>query len=373
MLRFSFPLGRWMGVDLRLHLSFVLLLGAAIAYGEVYESAMRGFGLFLALAFAVAVREIARAIAAAYVGLRLRALFLLPVGGVMAFAAQESSAPTTALPLVLAAPLANFVVGLLLLGISYGAAPGISLFAQPWISPLHVLRSFVWMQFLIAVVNLLPAATMPTRHLLKLKPVATPANSPRTAAPTSSSPAFSWISGVSVAVLLAGVVLANVYLVMLGVFGLLGSQLQSQMAVDTGTPPESMRVEEVMLTEFTTLSSSDTLQGALARTVHSLHEVFPVLRGDRLVGSVTRQTLAEKLQSEGDGYVQGVMSRRLQVVGPKEELLPALRRAGAYGASEFIPVAEDGRLLGILAPQSLSRAVSQVNQARIPLRAKVQE
>ena len=57
-------------------------------------------------------------------------------------------------------------------------------------------------------------------------------------------------------------------------------------------------MHEVMLTEYTLLSSSDTLQGALDRTVHSLQDVFPVVRGDRLVGSIARQTISERLQTE---------------------------------------------------------------------------
>jgi len=54
---------------------------------------------------------------------------------------------------------------------------------------------------------------------------------------------------------------------------------------------DAILVSDVMLTEFTLLSSSDTLQGALARTVHSLQDVFPVVRGDRLVGSVSQKRL----------------------------------------------------------------------------------
>ena len=100
MLRLSFPLGKIMGVDVRLHLSFLLLLAAAMAYGAACGNTTRGVGLWVALVFAVVVRETARSIAAAYVGLRLRALFLLPVGGVMAFAPQDGGAAPSTLSLV---------------------------------------------------------------------------------------------------------------------------------------------------------------------------------------------------------------------------------------------------------------------------------
>jgi CBS domain-containing protein len=365
MLRFSFPLGRIMGVDVRLHLSFFLLLLGATAYGAAYGAAWRGLGLFAALAFAVVVREVARSIAAAYVGLRLRALFLLPVGGVMAFAPPADGAQPATLPLLLTAPIANFGMGLLMLGLSYACDPHVDLLTQPWISPAHVLRSFVWMQFVLGVVNLLPTATLPTRQMLR------GTGTTAAAGARSAGPAFSLLTGLGIAMLLAGLVIANLWLVILGCFVLLGSQLQSPSTGTSENPAaDKMRVEEVMLTEYTMLSSSDTLRGALDRTVHSLQDVFPIVRGNRLVGSVSRQTIAEHLLIEGDSYVQGVMTKNLQMAGPQEEIGAALRRASSQGASDFVPVVENGRMLGILTSQNVPRAVHQVRQTRPPVEAK---
>ncbi|MEO7028802.1 MAG: CBS domain-containing protein [Acidobacteriaceae bacterium] len=370
MLRLSFPLGRIMGVDLRLHASFLVLLAGAIAYGQAASgSAMRGLGLWAALMFAVLVREAARSIAGAYIGLHLRALFLLPVGGVMVFAPQEAGAERSMRPVMLAAPIANFSVGLLILGLSYSCAPGVNLLAQPWISPGHVLRSFVWMQFVLGVVNLLPAATLPTRQVLRDAAKNTGAKTAASKAVSTAraaGPAFGLMTGLAIAMLLAGIVTQNLWLIMLGGFALLTSQLQSP-AVANGAGAENIRVEDIMLTEFTMLSSSDTLRGALSQTLHSVQDVFPVVRGDRLVGAVTRQAIAEHLQLEGDSYVQGLMTKSLQIAEPREQLMEALQRASAQGASEFVPVAENGRLLGILVPQHWSRAVHQVRQTRPPV------
>jgi len=376
MLRFSFPLGRIMGVEVRLHLSFFVLFLCALAYGMNYNSAWRGAGLFAALALAVAVRETARCIAAAYVGLRLRVLFLLPVGGVMAFAPPDAGINPGALPLVLTAPLANIGMGLLLLGLSYAIAPQANLLTQPWISPEHVLRSFVWMQFVLAIVNLLPTATLPTRQLLRLGQRGS-GNATKIAAPTLSNagPAFGLIAAVGVMMVLTGLLTSNLFAALLGCFALLASQLTTTQTSTASAPDaavgDGMRVDEVMLTEFTLLSNSDTLRGALDRTVHSLQDVFPVVRGDRLVGAVTRQTLAEQLMLEGDSYVQGVMNRNLQVAAPREPWMAVFGRARGQSAADFIPVAEDGRLLGILTPQNLSRAVNQVRQTRPPAEPRV--
>jgi CBS domain-containing protein len=360
MLQSSVPIGRFFGVEVRLHLSFLILLALSVGYSTLtMNNAMRGFGLWLALCFAVLVREVARAIAALYSGLRLRAVFLLPVGGVMAFAPREEGAPPANTRLVTAsAPIANFGMGLLMLGFCYGIDPHIPLLAQPWISFEHILRSFVWMQMVLGVVNLLPAAALPTRQLLRTKSNAAP--TARTA-----GPAFGLAAALAIGVVLAGFVMMNIWLIIFGGFLLLGTQVRAGSPLDVAEAG-AIHVSDVMLTEYTLLSSSDTLRGALHQTAHSLQDVFPVVRGDRLVGSVSRQTLANRLQSEGDGYLQGSMTRNLPLAEPSEKLVDALRRASALGASEFIPVVEGGAMLGILTPHSLSRSVQQVRMTKPP-------
>jgi CBS domain-containing protein len=360
MLRSSIPFGRILGVDLRLHISFPLLLVLAVLFSESANGgALRGAALWLAMCFAVLVRETARAIAAAYMGLQLRALFLLPVGGIMAFSSTRRDLPDRSALLTWTGPLANLVVGLLLLGTSYALEPQVSLLQQPWISTAHILRSFIWMQIILGAVSMLPIPTTPAK----------PTESAPTASQTARSkfranvPTLTLGTLLSLAMMIAGFILPSLWLVIAGSFVLLGAQLSSAQAV-SGADAESMLVRDVMLTEYTLLSSSDTLRGALDRTVHSLQDVFPVVRGDQLVGSVARQTIASRLLAEGDSYLQGIMTKTLQLAGPSEKLVEALRRTASLGASEFIPVVEDGRMVGILTPQSLGRAVHQVKVSR---------
>jgi len=378
MLRSSIAIGRFMNVDLRVHISFLLLLVLAVGFSVVENGgATRGIALWLGMCSAVLVREVARSIAATYSGLRLRALFLLPIGGLMAFSTSTPDANTpdanTRL-LMLAGPIANFAVGLLLLGTSYGLEPHVSLIAQPWISTSYILRSLVWMQIILGMVSLLPMPVIPA-SAPRPEPAAeaTPAKSG--VASMLHFPSFGLGTGLALAMIVAGFILMNLWLVILGGFMMLGAQLSSAHTVST-TDAETILVREVMLTEYTLLSSSDTLQGALDRSVHSGQDVFPVVRGDRLVGSIARQTIADRLVSEGDSYLQGAMTRSLQLASPTDKLVEALRRAALLGASEFIPVVEgDGvefKMIGILTPQSLSRAVQQIKLMR-PTTSKLRE
>ena len=380
MVRGSFPLGRLMGVDVRLHWTFPLMFVAALAY-SVYSTgqAVRGLGVFAALVLAVLVREIARASAAAYAGLDLRILFLLPIGAVMGFAPDTTGRAAAPRLLLWVAPVANALAGLAILALSYGVAPGVDLLRQPWISAGHVLRTFVWMQFILAAVNLLPAVTLPSRHTLRAGGVSPEMAAPGTA-PTRTAAAFSLISGLAVAMALAGILTANLWFVLLGGFLLLYAQLRSHTAPSAAASAngEGITVEDVMSADYVLLSSSDTFRGALSRVAATTQEVFPVVRGDRLVGAISRQTLESRLQDSGDSYVQGAMTRTLETARCEEPLAAALGRASAAGYTELIPVVDGfegragGRMLGMLTPQTVNRAVHlrkkthAVDQARQP-------
>jgi CBS domain-containing protein len=368
MLRSSIPVGRYLGVDVRVHLLFPILLFFAICYSIIFNGgAIRGIGLWAALCLAVLVREVARTIAAAYAGFRVRALFLLPVGGVMAFSPRAGAKNSAALDTRLVStvgPFANFAAGLLLMGVSYALDPHVSLLAQPWIGTAHILRSTIWMQILLGGMSLLPASTMPASRLLRLKD-SQPAPSSLTEVAKRAN-AFTFGTGVAIAMIVAGIILRHdwgLWLIMGGGFMLLSARLSSHATV-ASPEAEAILVRDVMLTEYTLLSTTDTLRDALERTTHSLQDVFPVVRGDRLVGSIARSTLSDRLLAEGDVYLQGVMTRRLQTAGPTERLVDALRRSATLGASEFIPVVENDAMLGILTPQSLGRAVQQIQLTR---------
>ncbi len=385
VLQMAFPFGRWFGVHLRVHLSFLLLLALSAGYSSVATgSILRGVGLWLALVAAVAVREIARAIAAAYAGVPLHALFLLPFGGVMAMEPRPGGLPKRSQRLIaLSGTLANVLAALFLLGFSYGVDPGVSLLRQPWITIGHILRSAVWLQAGMGLINLLPARTLAGQRLLRpARPKKTAAPAEDEAAPETRSapapsprgiplpglrrPAFGLGTALALALIAAGFFLMMLWPVLLGLT-LLFMNYVGRLAAGGAGDTASLTVGDVMLTEYTPLPASNTLRDALRRTTHTLEDTFPVVRGDRLVGWISRTALATRLQAEGDSYLQGSMSRSLQIASPTEKLGDALRRAAALGANEFVPVVEDGAMVGMLTPASLERAVGQYRLTQPPV------
>src|SRR6202043_2904539 len=126
---------------------------------------------------------------------------------------------------------------------------------------------------------------------------------------------------------------------------------------------DNVRLEEIMLTDFATLSPADTLEDALEKAVHSLQDDFPVIRGSDMVGVISRQKILDALRVEGNGYVQAVMNRIFEVAQKGESLASAFRKLTARNLS-IIPVVEDQRLVGIVTLQNLMHSMALLAESR---------
>jgi CBS domain-containing protein len=125
----------------------------------------------------------------------------------------------------------------------------------------------------------------------------------------------------------------------------------------------SVRMEDVMLTDFAVLSPADTLQDALNKALHTLQDDFPVVRSGDLVGTISRQRILEAIRSEGNGYVQSVMNRIVEVCQKGESLATAFRKITAKGLT-MIPVVDQEKLVGIVTLQNLSHNMALLAESR---------
>jgi Zn-dependent protease/predicted transcriptional regulator len=364
MRSWSFPVGNFLGVDVRIHTFFLLLLGASISYASLSgagSSGLRGFGLWLLLVLAVVVRETARAVAAAWYNLDMRSLLLLPTGGLMSYgspeATERASTPAMQKRMAVVGPIANLGFGVLVGALVLAIAPQINLLERPWITPTHLLRASVWVNLLLGAVNLLPAAPLDGGRVFRGEFGRSHGGS------KSAKMAASVGQLVSLGLVLAGILVPNVWLLMMGVFVWIGARMEDQ-GILLQTDVDAVRMRDVMLVEFTTLSASATLEDALQRSIHSLQDVFPVVRGSNLVGAVSRQGILEALQLNGNGYVQGVMTRSFQIAQPDDSLVNTLRRIVSGQGAQLVPVMEGDRIVGIITPQNLSQSMSMLNQKR---------
>lgn len=358
----SFPVGRIFGVEVRLHTFFLLLLGVSISVaGLAGASGGRGFVLWLLLLGAVVVREVARAVAAAWHGLTLRMILLLPTGGLMTYTTTEvterAATPELEKKMAMVGPIANIGFGLVLGAIALVVSPHVNLIERPWITPTHLLRAAVWLNLLLGAVNFLPAAPLDGGRVFR------GAFAKDKGLTRGAKVAAGLGQMIAFGLLLAGILLPNLWLVMVGVFVMVGAQLEGQGML-LQAEGDTVKMRDVMLTQFSTISASDTLEDALQRSVHSLQDVFPVVRGLHVVGAVSRAGIVEALATNGNGYVQGVMTRQFQTAGPDDSLVKTLRRIMSGRGAQLVPVLEGDRIVGIITPQNLAHSMGMLNQLR---------
>jgi CBS domain-containing protein len=349
-----------MGVELRVHAFFPLLALVCLALSTA-DGLGRGLGLFFVLVAAVLVRETARLIAAAWLGLRLRAVLLLPIGGLFAYAnpeSQEGAGQGNAqFVLAFTGPLANLATAAALLATFVGAGGNMHLFEPPFITAAHLLRSLVWMQVALALIHFVPAYPLDFGRLIRGSFARKHGFAPTGRAATGIGQALALLA------MIGGMALHNYWLIIAGFFIMIGAQIEDQ-GVFFQSVVDTVRMREVMLTDFATLSPSDTLADALVRCVHSLQDDFPVVRGPQLVGIVSRQRIVDALRNDGNGYVQSVMSRAFQVARPEDTLGTTIRRLTAGHGLALIPVAESGKVVGIVSVQNLMSSMSLLAEQR---------
>ncbi|HEX4021973.1 MAG TPA: CBS domain-containing protein [Acidobacteriaceae bacterium] len=362
MRSWSISIGRLMGVEIRLHLFFVLLLGFSLLYTQITGiSTTRGVALWLLLLGAVAVREIARTITAAYYGLQLRNILLLPIGGLFAHttpeSAEQAATGSAQMALAVVGPITNFLTAMVLLGLILAVSPSVSMLGKPLVTPSHLLRSAFWLNIFLAAVNLLPAYPLDAGRVLR-------GGFTRSRSALQATRAASSVGQViSLALFLIGIFIQNPWLILAGFFIFIAAQLEDQGLLFQSVV-DTVHMRDVMLTEFSTLSASDTLEDALFKAVHSLQDDFPVVRGGLLVGIVTRQGILQALQSDGNGYIQGIMSRAFQVAQPGDSLGTAFRRISGDRGLSLVPVMDGERIVGIVTLQNLMHSMGLLGETR---------
>jgi Zn-dependent protease len=353
------------GVGLRVHASFLLLAIFVIAGAMDPKGggAARGLALTVLIFFAVLFHEFGHLAAALMRGIRPKTLMLLPVGGVQIRESSDLDSKRDAqneIYIALAGPL----VSLILAAIAYLVASFISpqdlLHTGKPLDPQNLLKSAVWANLLLAVVNLLPAYPLDGGRLLRVL----------LAWPTVAEPRFHFTDatrkavGISqiLAMLLMFAGISNPWFMLAGISLFLAVQIEDRSMLFHAVV-ESVRLEDIMLTEFATLSPADTLQDALHKAVHTLQDDFPVIRGSDLVGVINKQGIIAALRDNGNGYVQSAMARVQDVCHRGESLGVAFRKITAQGAT-LIPVVDNDRLIGIVTLQNVMHSMGLIAESR---------
>lgn len=288
----SFPLGRLFGSELRVHATFFLLLiwvGFAAYSDGGWPAAAENLLFVIALFACVVAHEYGHALMARRFGIRTPDITLLPIGG-LARLERMPEKPMQEVWVALAGPAVNVVIWVVL--VVLGAGTQIDTLTQLDSARADLLGRLAYVNLLLAAFNMIPAFPMDGgrvfRALLCLKLDRVKAT--RIAA----------LAGQIVAIGLGflGLTSANPILVLIAVFVFIAANAESQ-DVALRAVTRKVLARDAMITEFQSLSPSDTLSTAAQAVIHTTQHEFPVLDAQgALLGFVTRNRLLTALASE---------------------------------------------------------------------------
>jgi Zn-dependent protease/CBS domain-containing protein len=365
MRSWSIPVGRLFGIDVRIHLTFFLL--PMFIYWTDYSvrqqsaNAARDFALAGIILACVAAHESGHIFAARRLGMIPKAVILLPLTGVTLYDESRIEKQPASLRsiqeirLALIGPLVNLALASLAFAILTAIGRGDDLWKWPFFQAANLPKSVLGANLWLAALNLMPAYPLDGGRILR-------AFFSRTLDLSSATRRAVSISNAIAMVLMVAGLFSNSWLTMIGVIVFSAAQLEERALVFQSVL-DNVRLEEVMLTDFATLSPADTLEDALQKAVHSLQDDFPVVRGSDMVGVISRQRILDALRAEGNGYVQAVMNKIFEVSVRQESLGSAWRKLTARNSS-IIPVVDDQRLVGIVTLQNLMHSMSLLAESR---------
>ncbi len=303
-MKWSWKIGTLAGIELRMHVTFLLLLGWVGAShwlaGRSVDAAMSGVAFILALFACVLPHELGHSLAARRYGIPTRDITLLPIGGVARLERMPEK-PRQELWVALAGPAVNVAIAAVLfawLSIGHQWAP---------LADLHVASGPFLERLLIANVwlvlfNLIPAFPMDGGRVLRAVLASRMDYVKATQIAAGIGQGLAFVFG------LIGL-FGNTMLLFVALFVWIGASQEAsatQMkAAMAGTP-----IRAAMLTDFRHLDSGATLEDAVRLILEGSQQDFPVLRRQDVIGILTRADLLVALAEYGPHHPVAAAMRR---------------------------------------------------------------
>jgi CBS domain-containing protein len=108
-----------------------------------------------------------------------------------------------------------------------------------------------------------------------------------------------------------------------------------------------------MITDFRTLEHGSTMKEAADLLLATAQQDFPVMHSGKLIGLLDRTAFVRGVSAEGsDGYVSGVMNREPVKLNPEMDLAEALPLLADAGPCAVVMRGDD--LIGLLTRENIS-------------------
>ncbi|GIJ78554.1 Zn-dependent protease (includes SpoIVFB) [Micromonospora phaseoli] len=365
----SFQLGRIVGVPVGVNWS-VLVIFALIWWGlsanlfpqsypdrSVVAYALAGLAAAVVFFLGLLAHEVSHAVLAKRNGLGVQGITLWLFGGVAELRGEPRS-PGAELRISGVGPLVSLIIGAffgaIAMLLALAGVQGLLLGVMAWLGGINLL---------LAVFNILPAAPLDGGRLLHA--AVWKATGDRTRATVVAARA-GWILGLALIGFglwrfLTGTGVGGLWLALIGWF-LIGAATMEERQARLGSALRGMRVTDVMTPQPQTASGEMTVADFVNNYLFAYrHTALPLTDDGRPVGLVTLDRVrGVPSDARASTTLESVACRAddLVIASPDEPLTDLLPRLNDCADGRALVVV-DGRLVGIVSPSDISRAVQR--------------
>jgi Zn-dependent protease len=350
--KWALYIGSLLGIKLFIHWSFlIILVWIFLMYfrmGHSISAGLDGVFFIIVLFACVIMHELGHALMAKRFKIITRDITLYPIGGIASLESIPEE-PSQELKVTLAGPAVNVVIGISIWIYlkATNQIPDPETIRSGNVFTLPFAFSIMYANIVLAVFNLIPAFPMDggrvLRSLLAMK--MDPAKATEIAARLGQFLAIIFV--------FVGF-FYDFWLVFIGMFLFLGASSESRI-VEIKNALEGIRVKDVIVTNFTSLTTDSTINEASKRLVSTNEKSFLVTKNDNVEGILNYKDIIEALHNgEGQKTVESYIQKEFRWIGYEDQLsdiFPLIR----LGKQTIFPVKGNDKLIGVIYSENIDK------------------
>jgi Zn-dependent protease/CBS domain-containing protein len=352
-MRWSFKVARVGGIEVRIHVTFFLLLAV---FASFYGAQGGAYGtvkiviFFLLIFLCVLLHELGHAFAAKAYGIRTVDITLLPIGGVARMERMPEK-PAQELVVAIAGPLVNVVIAAALLfvlavtgNLDFGEVLDPTRFNAMW--------ALLYTNVMMVVFNLIPAFPLDGGRVLRALLATKLSYERATQIAATVGQALALLMGIW------AFSKGPASLALIAIFIYLGAESESSF-VQMRHATSGIPVSSAMVTRFETLNPKATLDQAVDALLGSSQHEFPVLDDNGgFAGLLTKHDLLVALRKAGpETPVSDVMLTGLPTLVPHMSLDHAFSKIKEANVTALPVVDNAGQLIGLFTTENVSELI----------------
>ena len=346
-MKWSFKLGRFLGIDVFVHFTFLILLVViGIAHWLLERSlaaALAGILFFSLIFLCVLLHEYGHALMARHFGVGTRDITLLPIGG-LARLERVPEKPSQELLVALAGPAVNGVFAIALAGwltLAHAWEPLSAL----GIAEGSMIERLMAVNVGLVIFNLLPAFPMDGGRVLRvvLAMNLDYARATRIAATVGK--------GMAIVFAVCGLIF-NPMLILIAIFVWSGARQEASLAQIRAVVTGAL-VRDAMVTNFHTVTAHTTLDQMATLMLSGAQRDFPVLKRESVIGMLGHEDILAAMQTSAlDTPIVAIMHTDVPTLNENDPLDEVLMREREDDRIS-LPVLKNGILVGMLTEENI--------------------